>query len=161
MAGSPSLSPLHRLVLLGGSLQILPGPLPPAPASPGTTPVPSGVSVLPPTRWLTTSTVVADDGNVAEPRTLLTATLQPVGQTAAVVVRRRVSLGPGGTVATVFPRMRVDPGVTYVLTVGVHAPAAQADLTGMVQRVTIAIAPSTAAATPTGSGTAAAGSPAR
>ncbi len=140
LAGAPALAPRHRLVLVGTATGLRPAPLPPPPAG-GIT----GVSVVPPTRWLTVTTVVANLGNVAEQGSVVAVTLHLVGQQggrgAAPSARQRLSIPPGGTVAVELGRLAVSPGATYGLTLSVDAPAAQADRSGLVQQLTVEVAP--------------------
>lgn len=153
LAASASLAPVHRLSLVTEATRLDPGALPPAPAVSGSTAPPAGVSVLPPTSSLQVTAVVANDGNVAEQHAQVSASLQAQGASSSTSVQRQVEVGSGGSVAVVLPRLAVQPGTTYTLTLAVRSPAAQSDRSSLEQQVAVQVAPAASSTgTPTAGG---------
>ncbi|MGH9090737.1 MAG: hypothetical protein ACRDZR_05045, partial [Acidimicrobiales bacterium] len=117
---TPGLDPSHRMVLVPGTVHIVPAAVPPA-VHPG------GPSVVLPTRSLQVDAVVANDGNVTEHGVRVTAAVMPQGAGRAASRATEVSVLPGGSVAVSFPSLAVAPGRTYTLTVAVDPPPGQTD----------------------------------
>lgn len=119
LTATPGLAPRHRVVLVPGTVRIVPAAVPPA-VHPG------GPSVVLPTRTLQVDAVVANEGNVAEHGVRVTASVVPQGAGRPDTRSLTVAVVPGGSVAVSFPDLAVSPGGTYTLTVAVDPPAGQA-----------------------------------
>lgn len=116
VASAPVLLVVHQLAL--AAVRVDPGALP--------GPTPGAAASLPPTRHVTVTAVARNDGNVAEPGAVLTASLQQAGHTSSQSVRSTVSLGAGASTAVVLRRLSVRPGSSYVLTVSLVPPGSGA-----------------------------------
>lgn len=122
LLSSPTLAAVHQVVLVAHALALAPAPVP---AGPSTTPA-SGV-VVPPTRRISVSAVVANDGNVAASHVVVSEQLTPAasapGTTVAVVRHSRtLSLAAGSSESLSLPALPVVPGGRYTLTVTVVPP---------------------------------------
>ena len=139
---TPGLAPDHRMVLVPGTVHIVPAAVPPA-LHPG------GPSVVLPTRSLQVDATVANDGNVAEHGVRVTASVTPQGPGRADSRTLEASVAPGGSVALAFPALAVAPGSTYTLAVAVDPPPGQADRSGTSASYAVRIAPPTPPTTTT------------
>lgn len=115
---SPTLAPVSRVVLLPDNVRITPSAVPRV--------TPGGPSILPPTRTLQVTAVVADEGNIAVADVVASARVT-TSQGAADSSSALVSLVSGASETVVFPKLDVVPGDTCTLTVSVAPPATQAD----------------------------------
>lgn len=131
LTSSSSLAAEHRVVLLGNGIRLTPPAVPPATAS-----APAGTSTVTPTHHLAVTTVVANQGNVEEPRVTVTVSVQ--GGSAQ---SRTVSLAAGQSQAVLLPPLAVVPGRSYTLTVSVAPPAGQTERTGTSTTFTVKVAP--------------------
>jgi hypothetical protein len=138
---TPSLAPRHRVVLVAGTVHIVPEAVPPV--------HPGGPSVVLPTGSLQVGAVVANEGDVAEKGIRASASVTPQGPGRADLTSLGVSIGPGGSVAVTFPSLVVEPGDTYTLTVSIDPPPGQADRTGTSASYVVRIAPPTPPTTTT------------
>jgi hypothetical protein len=129
VSGSSSLAARHRVVLLPHGIRLTPPVVPP------TTPPPPAATVTP-TRSLSVTAVVANEGNVDEPAITVSVAVQGGPTHSATVV-----LPSGRSQAVVLPSIPVIPGQSYALTVSVTPPAAQTDRTGTTRTFTIKVAP--------------------
>lgn len=135
IVSSPTLAPVHQVVLVPHAVSVTPPAVPQPPAAAGAT------SLLRPTRSVTVTGVVANRGNVVEHHLTVTATVQPLGAVAgARRSTRTVSLAPGRSVAVRLPPLPVLPGHTYDLTVSVTAPAGQDAGAGTTQTFAVEVA---------------------
>ncbi|HVX20390.1 MAG TPA: hypothetical protein VHB02_03505 [Acidimicrobiales bacterium] len=133
-----SLAPRHRVVLLPNGIRLTPPALPPA------TPPPAGTGTVPPSHHLSVTVVVANRGNVDEPRVTVSVQVQG-GPTRS----RTVALAAGRSEAVRLPPIRVVPGHSYPLTVSVTPPAGQVATTQTSRAFTIHVAPVGSATTTT------------
>jgi hypothetical protein len=133
LSSSPQLSPVVDVQLV--AVDLSPPVLPPVPAVAGqatTTPLPRGVSQIPPTCSAAVTAVVDNEGFVVATRVGVRASVQAVTGGAPFVVERRVTLGPAADVALALPSMPVEPGTTYTLNVTVDPPAGQSGSAGAI-----------------------------
>lgn len=114
---TPSLATVHRVVVVPGTVHIVPAAVPPV--------HPGGPSVVLPTESLQVSAVVANRGNVAEQGVRATASVTPQGTGRADLSSVTLTIGAGGSVDVTFPRLAVGPGDTYTLAVTVDPPPGQ------------------------------------
>jgi len=132
VATSPTLAPLSRVVLLPDNVRITPSAVPRV--------TPGGPSILPPTRALRVTAVVADEGNIAATDVVVSARVT-TPQGAADSSSARASLAPGASVTVTLPKLKVVPGDSYALTVSVAPPADQANRSQTSTSFTLRIAP--------------------
>lgn len=132
---SPTLAPVRQVVLLTDAVSVTPPAVPQPPQAPGAT------SLLGPTRSVTVTAVVANQGNVAERHLELTASVRPLAGGAEVRRSTTVSLSPGRSVAVRLPPLPVVPGHSYDLTVSVTPPAGQAPGGATSQTYALEVAP--------------------
>ncbi len=141
LVGSATLAPVHRLAL--GTFSTDPASVPGA----------SGVSVLPPTRTLHVTVVLADRGNVDEAgvRVVVTAVPQGTGPEATTrattSVRMSTDIGAGDSVALSPPPLSVRPGTSYVLGITVTPPEAGAGASASLSLRVAAFPPPTTTTT--------------
>jgi hypothetical protein len=122
LLASPTLAAVHQVVLVAHALALTPAPVPPGPSAAAT----SGV-VVPPTRRMSVSAVVANDGNVPERHVVVSEQLSPAaGDPTGATVRHAVavSLAAGSSDSVSMPPFTVVPGGRYTLTVTVVPPVA-------------------------------------
>jgi len=129
---SPTLAPVSRVVLLPDNVRITPSAVPRV--------TPGGPSILPPTRTLQVTAVIADEGNIAVTDVVASARVT-TPQGAAGRSSALVSLSPGASETVVFPKLDVLPGDTCTLTVSVAPPATQADRSETSASFNLHIAP--------------------
>lgn len=115
-----------KVVLVAGTLGLKPAAVP-RPGG-GTT------VVVPPTRSLGVSVVVADTGSGGARSVPVTASLSRVGKGTPDAEVKKVSLTPSGSVSMSFGGLRVVAGESYTLTIGVP---------GSSEAVTLRVAPGT------------------
>jgi hypothetical protein len=123
---SATLAPVRSVVLVDHALALTPAPVPPASGTAGVQ------AMLPPTTRLTVTAVVANDGNVAEHRVVVSAEVTPTGAGRPSLRQRTIALGPGDSDAVLLPALRVVPGRSYkvsvkVSSVGTAPPATTSD----------------------------------
>ncbi len=135
MATSTTLQGTHYLVLR--TIRLSPSPLPPAPNTP------TGTSVLSPTRHVSVSVVLANQGTVAEPRAVVRMTLVNSSSGSSTSHVESASLLSGGSATLPAATFTVAPGTTYTLTVSIELPAAQTNTLGTATQETLEIAPAT------------------
>jgi hypothetical protein len=131
ISSSPELTPVADVQLV--AIELSPPVLPPAPAVPGqlaAPPLPAGVSQVPPTCSTSVTAVVDNEGYVVVSKVPVQASLQPVAGGAPFVVEKRVTLAPAADVALTLPKLPVQPGGTYTLTVTLRPPAGQSSPPG-------------------------------
>ncbi len=136
---TPSLAPVHRMVVVPGTVHIVPAAVPPV--------HPGGPSVVLPTTSLQVSAVVANQGNVDERGVRATASVTPQGPGRSDLRSVAVSIGAGGSADVTFPQLAVAPGDTYTLDVSVDPPPGQT--VRSEASYTVRIAPPTPATTTT------------
>jgi hypothetical protein len=141
LAASPSLAPRPEVVLVPSTVRLEPAAVPRV--------TPGGPSVVPPTRVLTVSVVVADRGNVAVGGLTVSARTTPQGPGRAASASTRVSLDPSSTVSVDLSGLGVQPGDTYTLTVSVVPPPGQSDLSTTSLAYAVRVAPPTPPTTTT------------
>ncbi|HEX3946415.1 MAG TPA: hypothetical protein VHW47_01865 [Acidimicrobiales bacterium] len=147
VGSSATLVPHHLVVLLTNGIRLSPPAVPPGPSSP------PGTSTVTPTHALSVTAVVANQGDVDEPKVTVSAQLQGGGTRSRVI-----TLVAGRSVAVVLPPLRVTPGDTYTLTVAVTPPAAQTDRSRTTRSYTVRVAPSSTTKGSTTQGSTAGGS---
>lgn len=145
VTGAPDLAAVHYVVLGPNTVTLSPPPVP----SPTVLPV--GVSVLVPTSTVMVTLAVDNQGNVAEPHVVVSATMTPAqaGGGPPSAKQTVVALGLSGTRVVTLGPLRVRPGFTYTLTVGVQPPAGQSNRNGTSAVFTLQIAPGTPPTTTT------------
>jgi hypothetical protein len=130
LAGSPSLAPIHEVVLASVSIT------PPAESYSGT------ASVLPPTKRLDVSVLVDNEGNLSEQGVTVKASLVPQsGKATANTSTKRINLAAGQRREVILPPLRTVEGVTYRLNVSVTPVPGQTSPTGTSTSYVIQIAP--------------------
>ncbi len=117
---SATLAAVREVGLVTHSLAITPAPVPSS--SNGSSG--PGFLVLPPTGRVLVGLVVANDGNVAERRIAVRATVARAGGAAHEQRSRLVALTAHSSVSVTLPAVHVVPGDTYTVTVSVHPPFA-------------------------------------
>jgi hypothetical protein len=135
MSTSASLAQSHDVVIRTVRLN------PPAlPTSQNAAP---NVSVLSPSRRLSVTVVLANQGSVDEPSVPVRESLadQHTGATATQVERTGLALD--GSAALSPAVFSVNPGTTYVLTVQIVVPSGQASTNGTVFQQALQVAPAT------------------
>ena len=140
LTSAPSLATEHAVQLLYIHLTPAVVPPPPTPSGASGTIVP-GSATLPPTRTMTVTAVVVNNGGVGEVGLVVQARLQPTTAGPTALRSRRVALLPGGSAAVTLPAFRVRPGTTYVLAVSVSPPAGQLDHSDLGGALTVVVAP--------------------
>ncbi len=136
LTSSATLAAVHEVGLVAHSLALTPAPVPSA--SNGSS-VP-GVLVLPPTGRVLVGLVVANDGNVAERRIGVRATVARAGRAAHRQRSRVVALTAHSSVSVTLPPVRVVPGDTYTVTVSVDPSVANASGTVTSDTVLLRVA---------------------
>jgi IPT/TIG domain len=134
LTSAPALAPVQRVVLLTDDVAITP-PAVPAAATP------AGTSVLPPTRRLSITVVVANQGNVAETGVKVAVQARPATGAALAPGSRTISLAAGRSTAVTLPDIRVVPGHTYSITLSVAPPAGQAAASVSTDTFVVEVAP--------------------
>lgn len=143
LAASPSLAVDRRVILLANGVLLTPSAVPPAAQPGGSSGVPVGASVLPPTSTLGIDVAVANEGNVGANAVHVVASLQPMPSGRAMSRSAEVALAAGTSTVATLPPLPVHSNREYTLTVSVVPPAGQTDRSGLVQTYTVWVAPST------------------
>jgi len=133
LQSSSSLQVRHQLTLT--TFAVVPAPLP--------TPLAFHMVQLPPTSSLMVTATVQNLGNVTESSVVVIATLtSPLGVPLGTA-KATGTVSVGGAVTLDLGSLKVTPGTDVVLTITLLPPAGQSDRTGLVQRMTLVIAPTT------------------
>ena len=135
VAGSPTLSVSHYVVLR--TVRLAPPPLPTPPGAVAT------AAVLSPTTQLDVTAVLANQGAAAEPSVHTTFTLADQASGATVTKTVTTALRLSGSVTLPTVTFAVQPGATDVLTVQVIPPAGQTLTNGTVYQLALHVAPAT------------------
>jgi hypothetical protein len=136
LTGSPTLAAVHRVELVTEALALTPAPVPSS--APASSP---GVLVVPPTGRIGVGLVVANDGNVAERKIAVRATVTREGGVPHPGRARRVALTAGSSVSVTLPPIRVVPGKTYTIAVSVDPPVPNERGTQTSDTISVRVAP--------------------
>ena len=138
VVSSGTLAPVHRLTLLTLA------------TDPVSVPGASGVSVLPPTRTLQVTVVLADQGNVDEVGVKLVVTALIGGTTRAPTrVQMSTDIEAGHSVALTPPPLSVRSATSYILDVTATGPEAGASASATLSLRVAATPPTTTTTTTT------------